>query len=287
MASYYFLSWTQEGTLKQLIFTAVCTFFATLARYDGWPLFLAIFCLIPLVGWMKRQRLLQIEGNLILFGVLGGFGIVLWFLWNQIIFGDPLYFQRGIYSSQAQQFELLAQNKLYTYHNAWQALRYYTIDSEQTIGLILSTLAVVALVWFVLRYRFIPGTLGALVFLVPFAFYIVTLYGGQATIWVPGANPAGAPVYMYNVRYGAQMVTPAALFVATLVEGLNIVPLLHFPSSGRVMLVGVILLQSILTTSQGIISLDMVQTNLTVFKLGSPSQRGLQIGLGLRRTGSP
>ncbi len=256
MASYYFLSWAQEGTLKQLIFTAVCTFFATLARYDGWPLFLAIFCFIPVVGLIKRQRWLKIESDLILFGVLGGYGIVLWFLWNKMIFGDPLYFQRGVYSSQAQQLEYLQVNKLYAYHNLWQSIRYYTIDSEQTIGLILCVLAVVALVWFVLRYRFTASTFGALVFLVPFAFYIVALYGGQAIIWVPGANPPGASVYLYNVRYGAQMVAPTALFVAILLERLNIISLSRFRSVGQVIAVVVILTQSILTTSQGILSLQ-------------------------------
>ena len=217
-AGYYFLCWTQDGKPKQLIFTAAWTFLATLARYDGWALFLGVFCLIPLVGLLKRQKLRQIESDLVVFGVPGGLGIALWFIWNKIIFGDPLYFNDGPYSARSQQLVVLQEHLLFTYHNLLQALRYYTIDTQQTIGSILFVLAFVAFLWFLLRNRFAPSTFGALVFLVPFPFYVAALYNGNAVIWLPGANPPGAHIYMFNVRYGAQMVVPAALFLSVLVE---------------------------------------------------------------------
>jgi len=268
MAGYYFLSWTQEGQLKQLILTAACTFLATLARYDGWALFLGLFCCIPIIGLIKRQKLLQIEANLVVFGVLGGLGIALWFLWNKVIFGDPLYFQNGVYSSQAQQLEVLKIHELYTYHDPWQALRYYAIDSQQTIGLILSVLVLAGLVWFILHNRFAPSTLGALVFLMPFTSYVLALYGGQATIWLPGAVPPGSHVYMYNVRYGAQMVVPAALLMSVLVERVSHIPFLRSYSVGRIALIGIIFLQSVLITVQGIISLQDVTTGSEITQAG-------------------
>ena len=256
MAAYYFLCWAQDGKLQQLIITAVCTFLATLTRYDGWALFIGVFCCIALVGWMKRQKLIQIQANLVVFGILGGLGIALWFVWNQLIFGDPRFFQKGLYSSQAQQTIQLTVGRLYTYHNLWQAIRYYTIDASQTIGVILFTLAFVGVIWFVLRYRFTPMTLAALLFAIPFPFYIGALYGGQAIIWVPGANPSNAHLYMYNVRYGAQMVVPVALFISILIERISSVSLRPFYWIGRFVLVGVILAQSLLITSQGIIDLQ-------------------------------
>ena len=261
MAGYYFLSWTQDGELKQLIFSAACTFLATLARYDGWALFLGLLCCIPLVGLMKRQKFLQIEANLIVFSVLGGLGIALWFVWNKIIFGDPLYFQHGPYSALEQQFSQITAGRLYTYHSLWQAIRYYTIDSSQTIGLVLFLLAAVGMIWFVLHHRFTPVTIAVLVFLIPFPFYISSLYSGNAIIWVPGANPPGAPVYMYNVRYGAQMVVPITLFISIFIERVSNISIPRFSSIGRVVLMGVILVQSVLITSQGIISLQDGQYN--------------------------
>ncbi|MEO6890074.1 MAG: glycosyltransferase [Ktedonobacteraceae bacterium] len=256
LTGYYFLSWVQDGELKQLIITAACTFLATLARYDGWALFIALFCCIPLVGLMKRQKFLQIEANLVVFSALGGLGIALWFVWNQIIFGNPLFFQAGLYSSQAQQSLQLTAGKLYSYHNLWEAIRFYTIDSSQTIGVVLFALAGIGIAWFVLKHRFKPITVAALVFLIPLPFYIAALYSGNAIIWLPGANPAGAHVGLYNVRYGTQMVAPVALCVAMLAERMGSIPLPRFRAFSRFIIMGVILAQSFLITSQGIISLQ-------------------------------
>ena len=40
--------------------------------------------------------------DVILFATLGGIGIVLWFVWNLVIFGSPTAFLSGSFSSQAQ-----------------------------------------------------------------------------------------------------------------------------------------------------------------------------------------
>src|SRR6266487_309514 len=180
MTAYFFLCWVQDGKLQQLILVAVCAFFATLARYDGWALFVGVICFVVLVGLMRRQGWHQIRANLVVFGVLGGLGIVLWLLWNKLIFGDPLYFQKGLYSSQAQQSQQLTAGHLFTYHNLWQAFRFYTIDSVQTIGVILFALAFVGIAWFVLKHKFTPVTIAALLFAIPFPFYMLALYVGQA-----------------------------------------------------------------------------------------------------------
>ncbi len=261
MTAYYFLCWVQDGKLQQLILVAVSAFFATLARYDGWALFVGVFCCITLVGWMKHHNWQHIRANLVIFGVLGSLGIALWLLWNKLIFGDPLYFQKGLYSSQAQQSQELTAGQLYTYHNLWQAFRYYAIDSVQTIGVILFALALVGIIWFILKHKFTPVTVAALLFAIPFPFYILALFGGQAIIWIPGANPPDAHIFMYNVRYGAQMVVPAALFVALLVERISSITKDRFKAISRVTLLGVILAQTCLIISQGIITVQDSQFN--------------------------
>ncbi len=257
MACYYFLMWTQENTTRSLIFAAACTFLATLARYDGWALFLAMLCFISIVGCIKHQRFIQIQSNLILFGILSGLGIVLWLIWNKLLFGDPLYFQHsGVYSSQAQQMLLLKHDELYTYHNLWQSIRYYAIDSIQTVGLPIFCLAVIGMLWFMFNNRINPRTLSAMLFLVPFVFYVVALYSGNAVIWIPGATPTQDPVYMYNVRYGAQIVLPAALCIALLAGSVSNIAIPHFKNINRVLLLGIIVVQCMLVAQQGIISLQ-------------------------------
>ena len=261
-ASYYFLAWAQEDKLNALILAAVATFLATMARYDGWFLFLAFLVLIGLIGMIKRQRWAQIEGNLIVFSIMGGLGIVLWLAWCYIIFGDPLYFQRGPFSSQAQQKALIDAHVLFTYHDLWQSIRYYTIDSILNVGAALFVLGIIAVAVFVFRRRQWSEMLAALVFLVPFAFYVLSLYTGQAALYVPGAVPPDLEHQIYNARYGVEVVAPLALFLATLASSMSLRRrLLGF--LGHIVIVGVIIVQTVLTASGGIVSLQDGQFGLS------------------------
>ncbi len=252
-SSYYFLVWVQEDSLNHLLLAAAATFLATLTRYDGWFLFVVFLALIVPIGLLKRQQRAQIEGHLILFGSLGGLGIVLWLLWCYIIFGDPLFFQRSQYSSQAMQMTLYHAHALFTYHDLWQSFRYYFIDAGLNIGWGLFLLACFAIVLFLIQRRITPESLATLIFLAPFAFYVVSLYGGQAAIYVPGAVPANFEHQIYNARYGVEFVAPAALFLATLVSSFRQRFLLAI---SQILLVILLLGQSVWTTYSGIISLQ-------------------------------
>jgi hypothetical protein len=121
---YYFVVWAQTDTTKYLILTAGATFLTTLARYDGWFLFITILVFIPIIGLLRRHHRTRIEGNLILYASMSCLGILLWFAWNFLIFNDPLYFQHGPFSAQAQQKDLIKSNMLYTYHDLYQSIRY-------------------------------------------------------------------------------------------------------------------------------------------------------------------
>jgi cellulose synthase/poly-beta-1,6-N-acetylglucosamine synthase-like glycosyltransferase len=259
-ACYYFLAWIQENDPRQLIWAAAAMFLATLARYDGWALFLVCLVLIVLIGWLRRQRRAQIISNVLLFGTLGGLGIALWLLWCALIFNDPLYFQHGPYSSQLLQTGLIVKNRFQPYHDLWQSVRYFTLASIETLGPILFALAVLGLLIFIGRRWRSFEMFGALVFLVPFGFYVVSLYTGQATIFIPEAAPPGSPFQLYNLRYGSEMVAPAALFLATLV---SLVPAAPSPLTwirrlplANILFGAAILVQMVLTFQGGIVSLQ-------------------------------
>ncbi len=261
-ATYYFIAWVQEEMPRYLVWAAGATFLATMARYDGWALFVAMLILIPLVGRLKHQRWAQIEGNLLVFGSLGGLGIALWFFWCAVIFGNPLYFQNGLYSSQAQQQGFIQANLLYTDHNFWQSLRTYVFAASETVGPILLALSSVALVLFVVRRRFSASALAALLFLVPAALYIVSLYSGQAALFVPGAVPAHAPYDLFNARYGVMAVVPAAVFLATLASRMSVKQRRLQPLAQLAVVVA-ICVQTGLTASGGVISLQDGQSGLS------------------------
>src|SRR6266496_4744074 len=249
MACYYFLAWTQDNHPKHLVGAAAGTLLATLSRFDGWGLLLVLLVLMVVLAWSKRQHLAQIEGTLIVFVTLAGLGIGLWFLWDGVIFGDPLYFHHYLFSSAANE-------GFYTYHNLLQSIIAYMLTSIETVGPILFVLGAIAVVVFVFRCRLAPDMFGAMAFLTPFVFYILLFYFGQDTIYLPG-NTSHT---LWNVRFGAEIVAPAALFLATLAEGWSIsMPARIRPLIGQIVLVIAIVIQTTLTASGGIISLQDAQ----------------------------
>lgn len=263
-ASYYFLAWVQDDQLYYLILAGVATFLATLARYDGWFLYVTFLVMLIPIGLLKKQSRAQIEGNLLTYGTIGGLGILLWFIWCWLIFGNPLYFQDGPFSSQAMQQALIQSHILFTYHNLWQSIRYYTIDSVANVGLIVFVLAIIAILVFVWRRRLTPEMLAGLSFLCPFPFYVIALFGGQAAIYVPGAVAPNFAHQIYNARYGVEMVVPCAIFIAVLASTLRPrrLSLRWLGLAGQFALVAVVLAQAVLMTSTGVVSLQDGQFGL-------------------------
>jgi cellulose synthase/poly-beta-1,6-N-acetylglucosamine synthase-like glycosyltransferase len=250
MACYYFLAWSLDNHPKDLVGVAASTFLVTLSRYDGWGLFLTLMVLLVIMGWIKRQRWVQIEGNLLVFGVLGSLGVALWFLWCAVIFGDPLYFHNYLFSAAAN-------TSFYTYHDLRQSVLTYMFTSMQTVGPLLFFLTVIAVLVFVFRLRHMPNMFGAVAFLTPFAFYILVFYTGQDTIYLPGIGPAGTPSHFWNVRFGAEAVAPIALFLAVLAMPWSITRLAPlWTVIQQIVLVIAIGIQTLLVAHGGIISLQ-------------------------------
>ncbi len=256
ITSFYFFCWIQEDRPIWLVLTALFSFLATLARYDAWPLFLVIFVLVGVIGILRKQTWRKTESNFAIFGFLGCAGIVLWLIWNQVIFGSALYFQRGPYSAQHEQLQLLNSNSLFTYHSIYQSIRYYILDAGVSLGWGLSVILFIGIATFVLLHKRRLEAIGILICLIPIVFYIYSLYSGQAVIYLPGAVPANYLYQFFNVRYGVQVVAPAALFVAYLLSRL----LFFKTGAGRYILsivfISIIVTQAIFTTKTGIVSLQ-------------------------------
>lgn len=260
---YYFLVWVQNGHTHFLILAAVSTFFTTLARYDGWPLFLAILVMIPIIDLMRRKSLTQIIADEIIFGILGGFGIVLWLSWNKIIFGDPLFFEHGPYSALAQQSGWRYAHLLFTYHNLGMTLYTFSLDLIEITGLVFCVLAGLAFAIFVLHHRLKPETIAIGVFFVPLVFYITSLYSGEAALFLPGLGPGIIHNLFFNVRYGTQMVASIAVFIAILAAYLKFKKHPRWSRLGQIVLLGVIVAQTVATATGGMITVQDGQSGLS------------------------
>ncbi len=224
LACYSFLLWAQDGTVRQLIVTGGWTFLATLARYDGWALFMILLVGVWLIDWIQHREREQIEADLLVYGVLGGLGILLWFVWNQIIFGDILYFQHSQFSSQAQQLPNILEGLDAPYHNLFQAFRYYLIVAAENVGPLLLLLGFLGAAMLLARKTHWPTIIAASAMLIPFVFYIVALFTGQAILFSPDAGPTAVAVPYYNLRYGVQMAAPVAALLPLLISRFSQMP---------------------------------------------------------------
>jgi hypothetical protein len=259
-ASYYFVAWSQTDELRNLIYAALATLLATVARYDGWALYLTLAAAIVIIDRRRHQPRAKTIADVILFATLGGIGIVLWFIWNLVIFGSPTAFLSGSYSSQSQTETFIHLGVAMDYHSLWLSLRSYLLATAESIGPAVLAATVLAVVVLLYRKRLSTDSIAALTILMPFAFYVLALYLGQDVIYVPHAN---FPPYLrfYNARFGAEMAAPAAVLMATLAGSFS----RRWLVVAQLALTGVIVAQSIALSWGGIISLQDGQTGSSCY----------------------
>lgn len=210
---YELMLWHREETILRLIKAAFWIMLSTLIRYDGWFLF-ALATGLVLFHCMRRYGYKTAEGVLVLFITLGGFGIFLWLLWNQMIFKDALYFAFGPYSASAQQNQLEAAGVLATKYNFFFSIKtyFYAMVYNSSFFLVLLSFFGAALLWLDRKISF-SVRVATLTLLAPFFFNVIALYLGHSVLYVQGLSGES----WFNVRYGLMMVPSIAIFVGYLV----------------------------------------------------------------------
>ncbi|MDQ3098988.1 MAG: glycosyltransferase family 39 protein [bacterium] len=208
-AVYYLYRWTQSFIIKELIISAFLTMLATLTRYDGWALFLAIsgYILVFSIFVYRKAK----EGPVLIYIFLAGFGIFLWLLYNNMIFGDPLYFANSEYSAKAQQDVLFERGALPTKHNLPLSIVTYSYAVIVNNGFIIVSIALMGLVIYLYKNGRSFRNYSPLLLLIPYFFNCVSLYFGQSVIWLPMVPPFYTTYF--NARYGILMLPALALLV--------------------------------------------------------------------------
>jgi hypothetical protein len=212
-AVYHLARWMRTLGVRDLLWSALFIFCATLTRYEGWALLVAAVVVVGVWAKLNDRREKSPQANLVLFGVIGTYGIVLWLLYNLIIFRDPLYFLHSAYSAQAIN-EAQAQFAG-TKGNAWESILTYGWDMIGILGapvLIAGVGSSIALL--AIRHPDRRRTMFTLALLgAPVLFEFVSLYAGQITIRVPQLFPHG----MWNDRYGIVALPFCAVAIGLLV----------------------------------------------------------------------
>lgn len=214
---YELFLWQKDESLLNLLKASFWVMLATLIRYDGWFLFLYMGALILLLTFKKRGFTVA-EGTAFFYATLSGVGIALWFLWNLLIFKDPLYFILGPFSAHAQQQQLASAGVLATEHNLLLSIKVYLYAlayNSNAFILLLGFLGSI-LLWIdrkvAANLRIVCSAL-----MVPLVFNIIALYFGFSVLFVQGISGDT----WFNVRYGLLMAPSIAIFVGYLIYKLK------------------------------------------------------------------
>ena len=215
-AAYHRTRWTRTLSHRDLVLAAVMTACATVTRYDGWFVLGAGLVVVALWSWRNERRASGGEANVLIFATVGGFGIVLWLLYNVIIFHDPLAFIHSSFSAQSQQASLEQAGKLTTKGSAVQSVLTYSWAVLDTAGSALAALGLFGIgdVLAGAGRRRSRDVAVLVVLGAPVVFNILALWTGQSTLLVPNIAPGG----MWNIRYGLMALPLLSLGGAALVR---------------------------------------------------------------------
>jgi hypothetical protein len=211
---YELLIWHQTEKIVSLIKAAFWIMLSTLIRYDGWFLF-AFATGIIFLRTLKRRGYKTAEGVTVIFATLGGFGILLWLFWNQMIFKDPLFFAFGSFSANAQQKLIEEAGALFTKSNLfYSTISYiYAVVYNSNFVAVAAGVAGAVLLWFDKKIDK-PMRWACLALITPLLFNIIALYFGHSVLFVQGLGGNS----WFNVRYGITMIPSIAIFVGYLMQ---------------------------------------------------------------------
>ncbi len=214
---YYLIKWHQNDAVLDLVKSGFWIMLSTLIRYDGWFLLLVASAL---VAWntFKKHNIRTAEGTVVLFCSLAGFGIALWFLWNLLIFKDPLYFAFGPFSAHTQQEQLLASGGLPTKGNLVLSSEVYLYALLYNSYSLPAIIALVGLICFI-SDRSLPSSsrMAGLSLLAPLVFNVVALYMGHSVLYLPDFSGNS----WFNIRYGVMTIPAIAIFCGYAIKRLT------------------------------------------------------------------
>lgn len=217
-AFYELLCWYKSDKAWDLVKAAFWIMLSTLTRYDAWFIFMVITGLVTTTSFFKKG-FKAAEGTFLLFATLGGLGIFLWFAWNYLIFGDPLFSFFGPYSAYAQQKQIYDAGELITKWNIVNSIKIYGLTLYYTIGLFNLIMAVLGMILLFLDRSInkIIKLAMVTILLSPLIYNILALFFGHSIISIVhvfGDN-------WFNVRYGVVMLPTVAILIGYFIQKIN------------------------------------------------------------------
>lgn len=213
-AAYELVAWHKDGKLLRLMKASAWVMLSTLIRYDGWFL-LFVATLLVMFHTMRKRNFRMTEGATLVFLTLAAFGIILWLLWNILIFKDAFYFAFGPFSAHAQQEQLDQAGVLATKKDLVLSTQIYLYALAYNSYAFSLVLGLIGLIVF-LKDKMVAASvrIASLALLAPLFFNILALYLGFSVLFIQGFSGDT----WFNARYGIMMMPTIAIFIGYLVH---------------------------------------------------------------------
>lgn len=195
----------QDRTSLLEVCIAVALLAAIFTRYDGWIMALIAWTGIGITLLRLRRRIT------VAFWVASAFLVaapIVWFVYNQLSFGDWLEFMRGPYSAKAIEIRTASHGAGPPHpgwHNPWVSLLFFVKAAEMDAvavawgnSMLVLSLLGTAWAWLTARKR---AFLWALLLWLPLPFYAYSIAYGSVPIFLPPWWPHS----WYNTRYGMEL----------------------------------------------------------------------------------
>jgi hypothetical protein len=213
---YFLLAWAETKSLYSLVLSSLFVFLGSLVRYEVWMLIIFevgyIFSLVKQKDNDDKSG--TVESYIILFSTLAFFGILIWLVFNFLIWHNAFYFLDSQYSAQSQQSLAVKTGALKTHNNIALSLLVYASDVLENTGYLFGILAVVALIYLLLKNGKTYIKLFYVVTLAPAIFDVVSLFKGETVIYT-SFFPSPQTDQVFNTRYGIIGLIPITIILVS------------------------------------------------------------------------
>lgn len=184
-----------------------------LSRFEGWGFVAVASVFVAIVSYQRFGRTVEMRNQLLAFILPSAGAVLWWFVFNWTVFGSPLEFATGKYSSRSLIAPFAALGLVYGKGSMTASLALYGRDALDIAGSVVIVAAIVGLAatflkWRGLRQELWLSLIGLSVFIV------VSIDLGQIYIRLPEMIPYG----IENSRYGTELLPFLAVAAAQILR---------------------------------------------------------------------
>ena len=187
-----------------------------LSRYEGWGFAATAGACVVWLSWRRFGWTATMRRQILAFSVLPAMAIAWWFIFNWGVYGNPLAFENGKFSSKSLVAPFASAGFLYGKGDLPAALALYGKDVLDVAGTAVAVAAIIGICVTVVKWRGLRQELW-LCQLGIVALLVASIWQGQIYIRLPQMTPYG----LFDTRVGTEALPFLAIAAA---QSLRILP---------------------------------------------------------------